>query len=476
MELPKIVKDVLRSSAPTLLAGLALPPPLGLIASAAATTFLLKYLPLDETPAATDNQGNPVLTPEQVARIVAERPNMPQLQRDLRLAEIEAKRVEAQLPLKFEELARKDRADARAMVTASPLAPMVFDVAKTTLFNDRILSYLMLGGGLVLLLATGFFQITLDPIVSNAIFTLIGVVLGRQASRADQVASFLFGSTNSSRAKDETLSTALRTVGEAVSRPASLPPTQPAPEPPSGAASPIGGAGVPATRLRSPVMIKTGLAGLPLADLAKLIRPHARFPGSVQWALTPDGISVDGGQVARTVGQPETVRRIWRDYGELILAAARARSVPLELIVATIAAESHGRPDAYRQEPDKRESSGLMQTLLGTAGEVLGYPVTVEELRDPATSIAAGTGYIAQQRKITQFDPPLVAAAYNAGRIRLADYPGNPWKLHCHPPETGKHVTEFVRWFGDAIRECREADWPEGDAECSFALALDRGH
>src|SRR4051794_37888263 len=75
------------------------------------------------------------------------------------------------------------------------------------------------------------------------------------------------------------------------------------------------------------------------------------------------------------------------------------------------------------------ESVGLMQTLVTTARQVLGMTnLTADDLLNPATSIRAGTAYIAQQRVSTHFDPPLVAAAYNAGSLRREDASANRWK------------------------------------------------
>ena len=45
--------------------------------------------------------------------------------------------------------------------------------------------------------------------------------------------------------------------------------------------------------------------------------------------------------------------------------------------MATIATESRGVAQAILVEPDRRTSAGIMQTLVGTASEMLGRPVTV---------------------------------------------------------------------------------------------------
>jgi soluble lytic murein transglycosylase-like protein len=178
------------------------------------------------------------------------------------------------------------------------------------------------------------------------------------------------------------------------------------------------------------------------------------FPGGVGWRTTKEGVLVEGEAEPRgTIGQPSTVRRIWRDFGADILRVSTEIGVPAELIVATIATESRGNPDAERTEPDGRKSVGLMQTLLGTAEEAMGRPVSEAELRTPAISIEAGARYIRGQRARTDFEPPLVAACYNAGSIR--EDARNRWRL----ASTAEHVDRFCQFFNDAVRVAKEDGW-----------------
>jgi hypothetical protein len=58
---------------------------------------------------------------------------------------------------------------------------------------------------------------------------------------------------------------------------------------------------------------------------------------------------------------------------------------------------------------------------------------------------------IAQQRAQTELDPPLVAAAYNAGGLRYDSSAGNRWKLVQFPIGTSEHCDRFVKWFNDAV-------------------------
>lgn len=226
------------------------------------------------------------------------------------------------------------------------------------------------------------------------------------------------------------------------------------------------------------------------ADWRDLIRPYVQRlsalhgapqqgGGGVRWRLAADGVIVEGEAAPRrTGGAPQTLTRIWTSFRGPIEKCAAAYGVPVELILATIATESGGRPDAVREEPGytsddatpNRVSPGLMQTLISTARETLNEPrLTRAQLLDPETSIRAGTAYIRRQTALTNFDPPLVACAYNAGGLYRQDGAENPWKLRQFPIGTGKHADRFVAWFGDALAVI-EADPPRPNTPNMRAL------
>jgi hypothetical protein len=186
---------------------------------------------------------------------------------------------------------------------------------------------------------------------------------------------------------------------------------------------------------------------------------HRAFDGGVRWRLVAAGVDVEGCGVERTSGAPSTVTRIWETWSREINATARARRVPCALIIATIATESGGNANAVRLEPGYssdeatpgKVSPGLMQTLISTAREALQLSCDRAWLLQPANSIEAGTAYIARQARLTELDPPLVAAAYNAGRLKEQTSEQNRWKLRQYPIGTGKHCDRFVRFFNDAV-------------------------
>jgi len=191
-----------------------------------------------------------------------------------------------------------------------------------------------------------------------------------------------------------------------------------------------------------------------------LTRVH-QYRASIKWQLTPSGISLEGKPPAGTGGEPQTVARVWNDFGTAVEHWAKRLNVPVELIVATICTESGGNPTVVREEPKYESdeqtphqvSPGLMQTLISTARAAVGDD-TIDRswLLEPANSIQAGTAYIASQWKSTSFDPPKVACAYNAGGVYYNDGVDNRWKMRQYPIGTGKHADRFVQWFNDCMR------------------------
>jgi Transglycosylase SLT domain len=189
------------------------------------------------------------------------------------------------------------------------------------------------------------------------------------------------------------------------------------------------------------------------------LREWHGFEDSVRWRLVPAGVEIEGSGVERTGGRPQTVSRVWDRFGAEIDAVARARKIPCELIIATICTESGGNPDAVRLEPGYRSdeetpnkvSVGLTQTLISTAREAMALSLDREWLRRPRNAIDAGSAYIARQARTTRLDPPLVAAAYNAGRLAHNTGERNRWKLRQYPIGTSKHCDRFVQFYNDAV-------------------------
>jgi hypothetical protein len=198
--------------------------------------------------------------------------------------------------------------------------------------------------------------------------------------------------------------------------------------------------------------------------MAKL-RQYVR--GGVSWTAGEDGISIGGAPPQGTDGPPETAQRVLTWFGPAIDAASDVFGVPKAVLVAIICNESAGGvtdleqvQTARRKEPGyisdaetpDRLSVGCCQTLLSTARQALVRPaLSALDLCVPETSILAAAGYIASQRRVTQFDPVLIAAAYNAGGLHPEPISVNRWGLRCYPLNTGQYIDRFVLWYNDAV-------------------------
>jgi Transglycosylase SLT domain len=202
-----------------------------------------------------------------------------------------------------------------------------------------------------------------------------------------------------------------------------------------------------------------GSADVAGVDLAALMAAHG-YQDSVTWALTNGGLSIAGAPAAGSGGALVTVRTVWAKFGASAGRWADSFRVPVELIVATIATESRGDPQAVRLEPDyvaddktpDKVSPGLMQTLISTARDVLRQPsIDRAWLLEPDNSIRAGTACIDRQRRLTLLDPPKVACAYNAGGLYHDPSAANRWKMRQYPPGRSSHGDRFVQWFNDCI-------------------------
>ena len=106
-----------------------------------------------------------------------------------------------------------------------------------------------------------------------------------------------------------------------------------------------------------------------------------------------------------------------------ILIAQKAQTYSLDpsLIRAIIQQESNWNINARLWEPRLNEASvGLMQVLVSTATQVLGYTVTEQQLYDPNLNLEAGCKFLLQlMGRFAQQGIDAVIAAYNAGSPRF---------------------------------------------------------
>jgi hypothetical protein len=116
----------------------------------------------------------------------------PQTLIKLREIDIDFKKKMADAGIKLEELATSDRGNARDR-----------EVKSGDSWTPRILATVVVGGFLwcVYAVLAGYVSGLKDPLVA----TLVGTMIGYTSAKADQVVSYYFGSSASSKAKDDTL-------------------------------------------------------------------------------------------------------------------------------------------------------------------------------------------------------------------------------------------------------------------------------
>jgi len=196
--------------------------------------------------------------------------------------------------------------------------------------------------------------------------------------------------------------------------------------------------------------------------------------GEHAWRVARSGIYVrdEGGLPRRTRGEPVTVTKILRAYGDAIEEAADLTGVPTRTILAMLATESGTNPKAERFEKHLNDwSFGAAQTLTATAHAMArrlhitsppkAYPSDVSTelawrsfLFEPRNSILIGVSYIAynDERWGLLDDPVLAYAAYNAGSPRPSAT--NPWGVAYYRKKTSQGTYDaldtFAAWYGDA--------------------------
>lgn len=210
--------------------------------------------------------------------------------------------------------------------------------------------------------------------------------------------------------------------------------------------------------------------------MSELTEWHGRFGGR-EWRVTPAGVQSrdpgGNGTLHRTGGVPLTMRLYLASWRDQLLSAASSEGVPLPLLLMVVATENgrclvtDNKPYVIpvRREPGyvddvqtpHRISVGPCHLLISTAQGCMGDPsVNRAWLLDVANNLRAAARYIAQQVRVTGFDPVLVAAAYNAGGVYRAvpgeSRYGNPWHIRSY----GSHLDRAAAWYGDALAALHE--------------------
>jgi hypothetical protein len=141
---------------------------------------------------ATQLLGNSDATEEDVAAAVAAAD--PQTLLKLKEIDAEFKKTMIDAGVKLEEIAASDRNSARNR-----------EVSAHDSWTPRILALVVIGGFMTCVYAIlgGHVSDLKDPLIAG----LIGTMVGYTSAKADQVISYYFGSSASSKSKDETIST-----------------------------------------------------------------------------------------------------------------------------------------------------------------------------------------------------------------------------------------------------------------------------
>ncbi len=164
----------------------------GSVAPTLATAFGGPLAGMAVKTLATQFLGKPDATAKEVeAAILSAEP-----QSLLRLKEIdlEFKKLVTDAGIQLEKIASEDRADARNR-----------EIQTHDSWTPRVLAALVVGGFLwsVYAVLSGYVHELKDPTTA----TMVGTMIGYVSAKADQIVSYYFGSSASSKAKDDTLAT-----------------------------------------------------------------------------------------------------------------------------------------------------------------------------------------------------------------------------------------------------------------------------
>lgn len=167
-------KDIISSVAPALAAALG-----GPLAGVAVKVIAGKVLGKEDATEEEVQQAVLMASPDTLLK--------------LKQAEYDFRRVLLESEVKLEQVAAEDRGSAR-----------VREINSHDSWTPRVLATVIIGGFLWCVYAVlgGHIQDIKDPLVTG----LIGTMIGYTSAKADQVVSYYFGSSASSKAKDQTIS------------------------------------------------------------------------------------------------------------------------------------------------------------------------------------------------------------------------------------------------------------------------------
>lgn len=139
---------------------------------------------------------------------------------------------------------------------------------------------------------------------------------------------------------------------------------------------------------------------------------------------------------------PRSIARRVEHWRPLVCVPAREFAVDPALVLAVIAVESRGDPEAV----SSAGARGLMQLLPPTAREMAAWlgdaPPEGDDLFDPAVNVRLGTAYLREQLDTFGEKEALALAAYHAGPRRVREW------LDAHPDRSPLEVLELSAFPG----------------------------
>lgn len=211
---------------------------------------------------------------------------------------------------------------------------------------------------------------------------------------------------------------------------------------------------------RKRLIINNVARSLPPGRSAKRAQRHAWFWRATSPRLDaadPARLEALTAVAARNLsggGRSKVVRDIRKTFGAEIAAAARGANVSEALLIALVAAESAGKPNAV----SPKGAEGLGQLMPATARR---FGVT--DAKDPAQNLRGAADYLSVLLKLFEEDALLALAGYNAGEGAVGRHKGVP-------PfnETRDYVPIVLGYYHHAKDLCAApAKGPR--AECSLA-------
>ena len=176
-------------------------------------------------------------------------------------------------------------------------------------------------------------------------------------------------------------------------------------------------------------------------------------PGRLDEALRAIGQAPAGKGVPAP--RLQTLQDIARVHGLDILRETVGTNVSPALVLALIAIESGGKPEAV----SRAGAQGLMQLMPDTAARF-----GVADSMDPRQNIKGGVAYLSWLMNKFDGDPILVLAGYNAGEGSVRDNKGVP------PfPETRDYVPKVLAAFSVAKGLCQTPPQLVSDG-CVFSV------